>query len=94
MYALRLGKEIAVNQWQQRHGLEARGGESLMGKADVAQIVAEGRQAEGQSLAEAMLVTSRDTQEGQQGFGRTHAPVSPWRHLQKEREEAACSAQV
>lgn len=54
--AFRLGKEIAVNQWQQRRGLEARRGESLMGKADVAQVIAEGRRAWGQGLAAAMLI--------------------------------------
>lgn len=91
-----MGKEIAVNQWQQRHGLEAGGGEALTGKADAARTIAEGRQAEGQGLAEAVLVTSgesRDTQEVQQGLGWTRAPVSPWRHLQRKGAEAARSPQ-
>jgi len=55
----RLGEEIAVNQWQQMHGLETRRGESLMGKTDVTQVIAEGRWAWGQGLAEVMLIQAK-----------------------------------
>lgn len=96
MCAFRLGKEIAVNQWQQRCGLEARRRESLMGKADVPRVIAEGRWAWGQGLAEVMLIQAEKAEMLGMCNGALMGLILQLHlgtHLQEKCTKAACPPQ-